>query len=291
MSEVELIIDAKAQLGEGPSWDEKNSVLYWVDIISKKVNVYEPVSKTNKEVQLDEQVGAIVPREVGGAVVALETGFYTLDLKTGKSELIGDPEQSLLNNRFNDGKCDPVGRFWAGTMDQNARTGKGAFYCLDNDHRITKKLENVTISNGLAWSLDHAHLYYIDTPTKKIVRFEFNKDTAEIQNPIDIIHFSGDEGMPDGMTIDAEGMLWIAHWGGAKISRWNPNTGEQLNSISIPALNVTSCVFAGPDLMDLYVTTARVGMTESELEKFPNSGGVFKVNPGVKGTPTYSFKG
>ncbi len=154
---------------------------------------------------------------------------------------------------------------------------------------VEKKISHVNTSNGMAWSPDHTYLYFIDTPTKKVVRYQYNIRTGEIHNPSDVIIFSENDGLPDGMTIDEEGCLWIAHWGGSKITRWNPSTGEQILSIPIPALYVTSCTFGGPNLTDLYVTTARTRMTDDELKQYPHAGGIFRIQTNVKGCPTYSF--
>ncbi|MFD0050947.1 SMP-30/gluconolactonase/LRE family protein [Actinomycetes bacterium NPDC127524] len=290
MSEkAELVFDAKAVLGEGPCWDSEKQLLYWVNIEEKKVCIFDPAANENREIQLEERVSAIVPRTSGGAVITLENGFYFLDLETEKISRISEPEIHLTNNRFNDGKCDSKGRFWAGTMDMSDNKEQGALYCLDTDLRTIKKWDKLSLSNGLAWSPDNKFFYLIDTPTKKVLRFDFHILTGGIENPVEIIDFPDDQGMPDGMTIDDEGMLWIAHWGGSKVSRWDPQTGKQLSSIEVPALNVTSCTFGGEDFSELYITTARNGMNDEQLAKYPLSGGLFKVKTGVKGLPAYSF--
>ncbi|MFA9559133.1 SMP-30/gluconolactonase/LRE family protein [Evansella sp. AB-rgal1] len=289
--EVELVVDAKATLGEGPCWDEENQLLYWVDIEGKNIHEYNPTTNENRSIIVEKMVGAIVLRKQGGAIVATENGFHFLNLKTGETEEIHDPENHLPNNRFNDGKCDPYGRFWAGTMDRYATKGKGALYCIDNNLIVSQKLDNVGISNGLAWSPDHSFMYYIDTLTKSVVRFDYDWKTGEIGNQKEVIRIPDGDGLPDGLTIDSEGNLWVAHWGGAKITNWNPVTGELLETISIPALNVTSCTFGGKDLDELYVTTARTGTDEKTLEDFPHAGGVFKVKTVKKGIKTYRFHG
>jgi sugar lactone lactonase YvrE len=289
--EAELVLPAKADLGEGPCWDSQNGVLYWVNILGKTVNIYDPETNENREIDVDQLVGTIVPRKSGGLAVAMEKGFYFLDLKTEQLTEIVDPESQLPENRFNDGKCDPYGRFWAGTLSLSEEQGKGSLYCLHSDFKVEKKVGDLTISNGLAWSPDHKFMYLIDTPTKKVTRFDYDGETGTIKNPVAVIEFKEVEGYPDGMTIDEEGMLWIAHWAGAQVSRWNPETGEQLISIPIPALNVTSCTFGGADLKTLYITTARKNMTKEELEKYPLTGGLFKIETDVKGSPAYSFGG
>ncbi|MFD2045268.1 SMP-30/gluconolactonase/LRE family protein [Ornithinibacillus salinisoli] len=288
---VELVVDAKAILGEGPCWDVEQQRLYWVDIVEKKVFMFNPLTKENRSIQLEQHVGAIVPRNDQETVVALEDGFYLLNIESEEITQIHEIESHLPNNRFNDGKSDAYGRFWAGTMAKTNAMEQGALYCLETNGTVKKKVNQVSISNGIAWSSDHKYMYYIDTPTQKVVRYNFHIHTGDMEHPTDIIDFTNEVGFPDGMTIDADGMLWIAHWGGAKVSKWNSNTGEKLSVVEVPALHVTSCAFGGIDLEDLYITTAREGMDDNQLAKYPNAGGLFKVNLGVKGMPANYFKG
>ncbi|SFD03326.1 Sugar lactone lactonase YvrE [Bacillus sp. 491mf] len=285
LGELELVIDAKATLGEGPCWDSQKQLLYWVDILEKKVHIYNPITNECKAIYLGQMVGAVVPSESGEMILALENGFHFLNTDTEQLRAVCDPESHLPENRFNDGKCDPAGRFWAGTTDAVGIDGKGALYCLDTDLIVTKKIEHVSTSNGLAWSPDYKYMYFIDTPTRKVVRFDYDICTGNIENPKDVVVIKKEEGLPDGMTIDEEGMLWIAHWGGSKITRWNPMNGEQLLSIPIPALYVTSCTFGGRDLNELYITTAKMHTTDA------SAGGVFRIKTNVRGGPTYRFSG
>lgn len=283
------MIDSKSTLGEGPSWDEKEKLLYWVDILQKKIYQFNPGSNENKEVLLDKLVGAIAPKQDGGVVLALQDGFYSYDFHTEILKEIHKPEKHLQNNRFNDGKCDPAGRFWAGTMDIDAKEGAGSLYMLDEQYKISKKLDNLSISNGIAWSPDNKYMYFIDTPTKQIVRYDYDNTTGNISNPKVVVSFIKEIGFPDGMTIDQEGMLWVAQWGGYGVSRWDPTNSKLLDFIKVPAANVTSCVFGGENLNELYITTARIGTTDEDLEKYPNAGGLFKLKTNIKGGPTYQF--
>ncbi|WNB90768.1 SMP-30/gluconolactonase/LRE family protein [Bacillus sp. NEB1478] len=289
--EIQLVVDAKATLGEGPCWDRENQLLYWVDIQNKKVCIHNPNTNDNKEIQLDQLVGAAVLRKSGGLILAMEKGFYSLNLKTYSLEQIVDPEGHMLGNRFNDGKVDPKGRFWAGTMSLNEEKEKGSLYCLHTDLTVEKKVSQLTISNGIAWSPDHRYMYLIDTPTRKVTRYQYDNETGNITNPEDVIAFPQGVGNPDGMTIDEDGMLWIAHWGGARVSRWNPETGEQIDEICVPAKNVTSCTFGGESLDELYITTARTGTNDEELVKYPHAGGVFRVKMECIGSCNYYFEG
>jgi sugar lactone lactonase YvrE len=291
MKKAELVVDVKAQLGEGPCWDEAKQLLYWVDIPNHQVHIYSPDKNSVKTIDTNQYVSAVVPIESGGLLLAMHHGLYTLDLESESFTPFGDPEKNKPGNRFNDGKCDARGRFWAGTMAIDESPNMGALYCLDKDLSIRKVLDGTSISNGLAWDYGNRTMYFIDTPTKKVAAFDYDLESGSLSNKRDCIHFPDGEGFPDGMTIDQEGMLWIAHWDGGQISRWNPATGEKLDSIQVPAPRVTSCVFAGEKLNELYITTARVGMSDEELELYPYAGGLFKVKLEVKGTKTFGFGG
>lgn len=280
---VELVLDIQAALGEGPHWDEQVGVLYWIDIQGKKLHAYDPSNGENRTIQFDQMIGAAVPSEDDKFILAMENGIYEYDMKKDDLTLIINPEADLENNRFNDAKCDPSGRLWAGTMAMNGQLGQGNLYRLDQNKELTKMVSDVSISNGLAWSPDHKYMYYIDTPTSEVVAYDYDDETGNISNKKTVIKFTSEMGSPDGMTIDREGMLWIAHWGGSRVSRWNPQNGELLEEIKVPAQNVTSCAFGGKDLDELYITTARVGTSEEQLERFPHAGGLFKVKTKVQG--------
>ncbi|WP_248929211.1 SMP-30/gluconolactonase/LRE family protein [Paenibacillus hamazuiensis] len=291
MEQVQLLIDAKAALGEGPCWDPVSGRLYWVDILGKRLHIYDPRSQTDRVIQLDQEVGAVVPRAQGGVVLALRRGFYALNLDNESLEAIAEPEPDKPNNRFNDGKCDAKGRFWAGTMDMQEKPGAGKLYRLDPDGTVHTMIDGVTTSNGLVWSPDRQTMYYIDSPTKQVVAYDYNEESGQIFGKRTVVTLSEGEGVPDGMTIDEEGMLWVAQWDGHKVSRWDPATGERLSYIELPAARVSSCTFGGDQWDELYITTARVGHDEAFLQRYPYAGGVFRVKPGVRGLPTQSYGG
>ncbi|KAB7668852.1 SMP-30/gluconolactonase/LRE family protein [Bacillus sp. B1-b2] len=290
-NEIELVIDAKMQLGEGPCWDWRNNMLYYVDIEGKKIHMYNPSIDKERVLQLKHQVSAIVPsiKQDTRFVITLENGFHTINIEKNELRYIADPEQGIEDNRFNDGKCDAFGRFWCGTMNRKNKSKHAALYCLDKEGNLTKKVEDLTISNGLTWSCKNDYLFLIDTPSQKVTRYEFDLETAKLGKAKDVIDFSKELGSPDGMTIDKEGMLWIAHFGGGRVSRWNPNNGEKLSEIVVPAPNVTSCTFGGKLLDELYITTARNGLDEKQLEKYPLSGGLFKVKLDVQGLKAHLY--
>lgn len=289
MSELTLVTDVVSTLGEGALWYQDR--LYWVDIIGRRVHIYRPADESYRYIQLDAMVGTVVPRRKGGLVVALQNGFAFLDEDTGKVTPIADPEADKPDNRFNDGKCDPEGRFWAGTMALDQRPGAGALYVLHPDGRVEQKLTGVTISNGICWNADATAVYYVDTPTQQVVRFDYDRATGHIENPKVVVEIDPADGSPDGMTIDSDGNLWIALWKGGAVVCYNPETGQRLHKVEVPARLVTSCAFGGPDLSDLYITTARVDLSEEELAAQPLAGRLFKTRVPARGVPAFTFAG
>ncbi len=290
-SKAEVVLDYKCLLGEGPVWDAKRKVICWIDILNGHIHQYSIESKKHTTIQLNEMVGSIAICSDGTFIAGLKSGFAFIDRESKKIQRITDPEAHLPNNRFNDGKVDPEGRFWAGTLSLTEEPKAGNLYVLEKDLSVSKKIGSVTISNGLAWSPDQKTMYYIDTPTSEIVSFHYEKGTGEISDRKVIIKIPRQDGYPDGMTIDSEGMLWIAHWDGWQVSRWNPQTGEKINKISMPVARVTSCTFGGDNLEDLYITTARKELTEEQLEKQPLAGSLFVLrNCGAKGMPAFEFE-
>ncbi|MCP1310124.1 SMP-30/gluconolactonase/LRE family protein [Paenibacillus tyrfis] len=289
---AELILDGKAALGEGPVWDHRSGRLLWVDIEGMRIHHYDPVQGTDRSIQLDQRVGAAVPRAEGdGLVLALEHGFHLLDPATERLTKIADPEAGLLENRFNDGKCDEAGRFWAGTMNRMSSGPTGALYCLETDGSLRKAIDGVVCSNGLGWSPDGRTMYYIDSPTKQVVAYDYEPAAGAISNRRTVVTIPEGEGVPDGMAVDREGMLWVAQWGGWRVSCWNPQTGERLGFVRVPAAQTTSCAFGGPDWDELYITTARTGLSEEQLAQQPHAGGLFRVKTGVKGRPACFYGG
>ncbi|MCY1723446.1 SMP-30/gluconolactonase/LRE family protein [Prolixibacteraceae bacterium Z1-6] len=288
-NKVELVIDSKSELGEGAIWNYKTGELMWINIKGKILNFYNPLTANNKEMLTGQMIGTVVPSESGDVLVALQNGIYALNVKTGSKKLLIDPEADLPNNRFNDGKCDPAGRFWAGTMSTADEKNAGALYRFDPDTTIHTMIENVSISNGIVWSADKTKMYYIDTPTQKVMGYNYDNETGEISNPKTAVEVPSEMGFPDGMTIDEEGNIWVALWGGAAVACWNPESGELIRTIDVPAKNVTSCAFGDDDLGTLYITTAREATSDEDLVKYPNAGGVFKIRPGVKGVEAFFF--
>ncbi|WP_314002087.1 SMP-30/gluconolactonase/LRE family protein [uncultured Paenibacillus sp.] len=302
MFEASCVIDAKAELAEGPVWDERLGELIWIDIEGCHLHRYRPSDGGRRLYELPLKAGAAVPAEDGSWILALEDGFYRFDWeasinpaliarKSINPALIARKwDDSDRPMRMNDGKCDPQGRFWAGSINVGNEQ-LAALFTLDPEGLVTKRLSGVVCSNGLAWNADGNTLYYIDTPTRVVSAFDYNGLTGEISNRRTVVSIPEGEGGPDGMTIDREGMLWVAHWGGWQVSRWNPSTGEKLAIVRLPVANVTSCTFGGEELDELYITTARAGLTEEEADKQPLAGGIFAVKPGIRGWPVMRYKG
>ncbi|QCR23652.1 SMP-30/gluconolactonase/LRE family protein [Pontibacter sp. SGAir0037] len=289
---AELVLDAKAKLGEGALWHPTEKKLYWVDINGEALHIYDPATKKDKKFPTGSRVGTVVPVEGGGALVALQSGIHKIDTKIGKLTLIANPIAGDDKMRFNDGKCDPGGRFWVGTMATDGRKEVAALYRMDKDKQVHQVLDKVTTSNGIVWTADKKTMYYADTPTRMVQAFDYDNKTGEISNGRVAFRIPASTGgAPDGMTMDAEGKLWIALWGAGAVTRWDPETGEMLQKIEVPAPETTSCAFGGENLDILYITTAQEWISPENLQKYPLSGGLFAVKPGVKGVKAEFYKG
>jgi sugar lactone lactonase YvrE len=282
----ELIIGAHAELGEGPAWDARTQTLYWVDIYGKRIHRYQ--DGEDRSVQLDDMPGCLAPRPNGHLIAAVRGKITDLEPESGKATLLSAFDEEPATNRVNDGKCDPAGRLLVGTMDNKEKEASGCLYSFDGK-TLSRLLTGIRISNGLAWSPDSKTMYYIDTPTRQVQAFDYDLASGRIANPRLAVGIPEPLGWPDGMTSDTEGNLWIAMWGGAQVTKWDPNTGTLLDQIPVPALHTSSCVFGGTDMNELFITSARKGMNEAQLERYPLSGGVFRLRTKVRGMPTYEF--
>lgn len=273
----------RSQWGEGPIWC-RNS-LYYVDIEGHRVIRFHP--ETGEETQWDvgQRVGTVVPRESGGLVIAGDSGFHLLDESDGRLTPVHDPESGMADNRFNDGKCSPDGRFFAGTISLVKKTGDARLYRLDPDLSVHEVFGPVTNSNGIAWNAAGDTCYYIDTPRREVLAFDYAH--GDLSNLRTVVSTASVEASPDGMTIDAEGNLWIAFCHGACVVCYNPATGEEVRRVELPCLETTACAFGGPDLADLYVTT---GIHKTEVEE--HAGRLLVIRDlGVKGVPANAFAG
>jgi sugar lactone lactonase YvrE len=271
---------AEAELGEGPCWDPDRDALIWVDILRREVHV--STADEDRVHRTPDYVGAAVSAEGGELLLAMD-GFAALDPDAGAIRPVAAiPRKPSV--RMNDGKCDPAGRFWAGSMHVDEVQGAGALYRLDGPGAATRVIDRVTISNGLGWSLDGAWMYYIDTPTRAVRRYEFDVATGALGAGAVLVDTSALAGVPDGMCVDAEGNLWVAFWDGGAVRCFSPE-GALLEELPVPVRRPTSCSFGGPGLRRLLITTARHGLSEAELREQPLAGSVLAVEPGVAGRP------
>ncbi len=283
--EATVVGNYQAEWGEGPIWHSDR--LLYVDIEGKRVIDFNPESGSEQIIEAGERVGTVVPRQSGGLVIAGDDGFSFLDPDSGEVRPVADPEPDKKpDNRFNDGKCDPAGRFWAGTISTVKKTGAAALYMLDADRQVHLKYPNVTNSNGLCWTEDAKTFYYIDTPSKKVRAFDFDNATGEIDNERTAIDTSHIDSSPDGMAIDIAGNLWIAFCRGGMLMCFDPGTGKDLARIPLPVSGVTACAFGGPDLKTLYITT---GQFKNQAEE--NAGRLFAAQPGIAGLPSFAYAG
>ena len=280
---AELCFEIKSLLGEGAFWDHQEQRLYWVDIEGKKLHLFDPTEKKNISFDMPSRIGTVVPIDKKEAVVALEDGIFTVSIKDGTLTRLSDVESTMDYNRFNDGKCDPNGNLWVGSMHLAQSEPKANLYKVNGLGDASVMLDSVTISNGIVWTKDQKTMYYIDTPTGQIRAFDFDVKNSTISNERVAVIIPESVGFGDGMTIDAEDKLWVGLWNGNAVARFDPVSGKLMEKIAVPAHNVTSCSFGGPNFETLYITTSSLDMTEEEKKAFPLAGSLFKVNPGVKG--------
>jgi sugar lactone lactonase YvrE len=283
---AELVLDARAALGEGPVWDARTSELLWVDITGGAVHRFDPSSGLDRSFETGGFVGAVAPRAAGGYVLAVQNGFAVAD-RDGDVRLLAEVEADRPETRMNDGACDGSGRFWAGTMNVDGVTRSGSLYRLDPGGDVTRMVANVTISNGIGWSLDDRVMYFVDTADGGVDAFDFEPETGAISGRRRLVTIEDGAGGPDGLTMDAEGCLWVALWDGWAVRRYAPD-GTHLGTVDVPAARVTKPAFGGRDLTDLYITTAAADEPDPRQ---PHAGGIFRAQPGVTGRPANAFAG
>jgi len=287
---AEIVLDAAAELGEGPIWDTRAGCLYFVDILQGHVHQFNPSTAIVRTYEIGQSVGAVAPTERGDLVLAVRDGFARLDPVTGRVDSIADVDADRPDLRMNDGACDPAGRFWAGTMALDERPDAGALYRLDVDGHVERILEPVTISNGIDWSDDGRTMFFIDSATHRVDAFDFDGATGAVSNRRPFVTIPGEEGTPDGLTLDAEGSVWVALWGGGAVHRYSP-AGALDVVVRVPTKYPTSCAFGGRDLGDLFITSATIRLTAAERAEQPLAGGVFRCRPGCAGRPAHRYRG
>jgi sugar lactone lactonase YvrE len=290
VSAVRCVANPHALVGEAPVWDDRRGVLWWVDVKQPRLFRYDPASGDNDALDLPERVGCVALRENGGLIAAFMSGFKWLDPATGATLPIADPEPHLPGNRFNDGKCDRRGRLLAGTMDNEEVACTGSLYRVDPDLAIAVMATDVHLSNGLGWSPDDRLLYYTDSLRRTIWVYDYDLVAGAIDNCRVFATVPADAGVPDGLCVDAEGFVWSAHWGGARLTRYAPD-GRIERVVATPVPQPSCPAFGGPDLATLYVTSAAIGMSAADLAAAPHGGGLLALEVGVRGLPTNRFAG
>jgi sugar lactone lactonase YvrE len=285
---VECVLNARAELGEGPRWDARHQRLLWVDIMRGRIHAFSPARAGCRSVDVGRPVGALAGTVDGGVILAVAGGFARLDWDSGQIRMLAGAEEDRPQNRMNDGACDPAGRFWAGTMALDEGPQAGALYRLDADLTVHTMLTGVTISNGIGWSADGREMYYIDSPTRRIDAFDFDLGTGAIARRRPFTEIPAEAGIPDGLTVDAEGFVWVALWGGSALRRYAPD-GALERTVPLPVSHPTSCAFGGAGLDELYVTSARRPLSAQERAREPMAGGLLRLRPGVVGRPAHLF--
>ena len=287
-SPVQCVADVHAVLGEGPAWVTRESALYWLDIKGRKV------FRLGARGQLTEwptplRVGSLVPRKSGGFIGGTEDGIAAIDPDAGRFDILFNPEEDRPGNRFNDGKLDRQGRFWAGTMDDAERDDSGTLYRVEQDLSWRSVDGGYRVTNGPAFSPDGKRMYHNDSARQLTYVFEVGSDGEPRDRKI-FLQFKEGEGYPDGMTVDSEGCRWIAFWDGWCVRRYS-SAGEWLETVKMPVARPTSCTFGGLDLDQLYITSASIGLDDAALQMQPNAGGLFMITPGVRGLQDAPFAG
>lgn len=283
---VELALELQMTLGEGAFWDAARGAMVWVDIL--KGEIHELAGSKHRVHRTDTHVGVAAPRARGGWVLAVREGFGAFDPDTGHFEILTRVE--VPGTRMNDGNVDRRGRFFAGSMLYTEEAGGGRLYRLDPDLSVVAVRDPVSVSNGIDWSPDGRSVYYVDSRERTIARFDFDEDTAAWSNVETFARLGDGEGFPDGLTVDSDGCVWLAVWDGAQVRRYSPDA-RVAEVFQVPAPRVTSCGFGGTDLATLFVTTARVGLSASQLEEYPLSGSLFAIRPGTSGSARNVFTG
>ncbi|XP_075898641.1 regucalcin [Nelusetta ayraudi] len=294
---VECVVKANALIGEGPVWEELDQTLLFVDIGGQKIHRWNSLTNHVQSVDTGDMVGFAVPRRCGGYVAGVGRSVVAVDWLTGGMASLAQVDHDKSNNRLNDGKVDPTGRLLAGTMGREIRPavvqeGQGSLFSVAPDLTVTRHLDQVSISNGMDWSSDQKTFFYIDSLSLTVDALDYDVTTGIMGNRRVVYRLEEGEGLPDGMTLDAGGGLWVACYNGGRVLQIDPNTGVRLRTVTLPVSKTTSCCFGGSDYSDLYVTSASLGLEQAERLEQPLAGNTFRVTGlGVKGRPSNSFAG
>ena len=286
---VRCVVEARDTLGEVPLWDARVPCLYWIDVRGPKLQAYFPDSGQTRSWPMPQVIGSIALRASGGLLLALKSGLHGFDPVSGALEPLLDPEPAWPDNRLNDGKCDRQGRFWVGSMNDGDRRPTGTLYRIGEGLRCDPMFDGITVPNSLAWSPDGRTMYFSDTPTLRILAWDFDPASGDLGKQRLFADLSAHPGRADGSTVDVDGCLWNAEVWGARLVRYTP-AGKVDRVIDLPVSGVTCCAFGGSDMCTLFVTTCRQKMSEAQLAAEPLAGGLFALDVGVAGIPETPFK-
>jgi sugar lactone lactonase YvrE len=285
--DVEVVADAGAELGESPVWDDSTQRLLWVDIAPGTVHQLDVSSSADHVLEIGPTIGAVALRRDGGLLLARRNGFAMLERDGTVIDLV-DVEPGRAENRMNDGKCDPAGRFWAGSIVLDKNSASAALYRLDADFTTRSVRTGVTVSNGIGWSPDATAMYYIDSLAGGVDVYAYDLPSGEITGRRRFVDIPFEHGEPDGLTVDESGCVWFAIWRAGEVRRYTP-TGDLDTIVSVPASRSTSCCFGGSALDTLFITSARCDLTPDQLAAEPHAGAVFACRPGTTGLPSTPF--
>jgi L-arabinonolactonase len=293
MTDIQCVVDAKAQLGEGVCWDAQAQCLWWLDIFAQAIHRYEPSTGETKTISTPMRPGCLAVRRQGGLVLAMGDGFYFMDALCERFESIADVEADIRETRMNDGKTDRQGRFWSGTVfESEGQTPRpiGSLYRLNENLTTKKAATGFVCSNGLAWSPDSGKLYFTDSATPYVWQWDFDASTGDMERQEVFIDLSSEQAVGDGATVDAEGCYWLTLPFKGKVQQYDP-TGKLMRAISLPTDTPTCCEFGGRELNILYVSTATLRRPPEQLRDQPWAGGLLAIDTGAKGLPGSAFAG
>ncbi len=291
MTGIKCVVDAKAALGETPVWSADENRLYWIDCMAGAIHRYDPdtAEDARMPVEIDGYLGSVSLRANGGLLILAGKSLWALDADATAPRRLAGVEEDEADNLVNDGKCDPAGRFWFGTMDGAESEPSGALYRFDGSE-VVRFDQGFVCANGLGWSPDGKTFYLVDMIPGKVLAYDFDAGSGTVANRRTLFTVPADEGMPDGLCVDSEGGIWVAHWDGWRISRWSPE-GRRLLTLEVPVQRPTCPVFGGPGLATLYLTSSAADLPAESLARGPHSGGLFEIDAGVRGAPIAPFAG
>lgn len=283
-----LFLAAQTELGECPVWDPDRNTLFFMDIIGKKLHAYDWITGEDRVLELPALGGALALAKDGRLIAGLQSGIHMIDPASGAVELLMDPEPDKPDHRLNEGKCDPQGRFWVGSISTLGRFPTGCLYRLEKDGSVSEVMNEISVPNTLAWLPDGKHMVFADSVRRQIWRFRYDAESGAIDDRdvfIDVGHFKG---IPDGVAIDEEGGLWIAEFGGGAVHHYSA-AGNLIEKVILPATQITSCVFAGPEMRHLVIISVKRLLDEAGRQAQPHAGDLFIVETGVRGLRPHLF--